>query len=117
MNHYYSQRQAILAKMENITHMERGHLSAEHRKGKDGGQAGPYFKHQAWEKGRNHSCRVPVDQVETLRQALAAHQRFRELADEYVEVTVAMTRAESADANKKKSKLSSKHVIRKPKSS
>lgn len=117
MNNHFSQRQAILEQMEQITRMERGHLSAEYRSGSDGQRKGPYHKHQVWEKGGNHSCRVPAEQVEALREALAGHARFRQLADAYVEETVAMTRTGWGDDSKKKARPSPKRAVRKPKGS
>lgn len=117
MNNHHSQRQAILEQMEEITHMERGHLSEEYRLGSDGQRKGPYYKHQAWQKGCNHSCRVPAEQVEAMRKALAGHERFRQLADEYVEATVAMTRAGLGDDCKKKARSSPGRAVKKAKGS
>lgn len=114
---YHSQRQAILQQMEQITRMERGKLSAEYRVGKEGKKAGPYYKHQVWEDGRNHSCRVDADWVGDMREAMAGHARFQELADEYVEVTVAMTRCEQLEESKKNSRRLRRGGIGRPKSS
>ncbi len=116
-NHHHSQRKAILEQMEQINRMERGHLSEEYRPGRGGQKTGPYYKHQVWEKGRNHSCRVPAEQVEAMREALAGHERFRQLADECVAVTVAMTRAEKSDDSKKKARQLRMRAIKRPKNS
>lgn len=87
--------EAILREMANITTMERGKLSEEYRPAKGGGAAerrGPYYKHQAWEKGRNVSRRVPACEVPALREDLANHERFAELASAFVDETVSNTR-------------------------
>jgi hypothetical protein len=88
-----SRRRAILKQMAEIVRMERGRVSAEYRSNGAGIKPrGPYYKHQAWEKGRNVSRRVPLEQVEALEEAIQGYERFRELAEEYVKITVAMTR-------------------------
>jgi len=117
MNNHHTQRQAILEQMEQITSMERGHLSEEYRSGRNGHRKGPYYKHQVWEKGCNQSCRVPAEQVEAMRKALAGHEQFRQLANEYVEATVAMTRAGLGDDCKKKARPSPMRVLKRPKGS
>jgi hypothetical protein len=117
MNSYHSQRRAILEQMEQITRMERGHLSAEYRPCSDGGQAGPYYKHQVWEKGRNHSSRVCTQEVEAIKEALEGHVRFQKLAEQYVDVTVAMTREEGTLDAKKNARPSKRQSTKRPKRS
>jgi mannitol-1-phosphate/altronate dehydrogenase len=89
--------------MAQIHSMERGTLSEEYRVHPDGSggtvRRGPYFKHQVWEAGGNRSRRVPPAEVPQLREDLASHQRFTELAQEYVELTVAQTRRRRAQDN------------------
>jgi len=104
MEHQERRRQ-IHDQMAQIECMEKGRLSEEYReKHKDGERVklGPYYKHQCWENGRNASRRVPAAKVEELRDAVDGYHRFRELADEYVEVTVEMTRESADDEGKKK---------------
>jgi len=104
MEHQEKRRQ-ILDQMEHIECMEKGRLSEEYReKHKDGEvvKLGPYYKHQCWENGRNASRRVPSTEVERLRKGVDGYHRFRELADEFVEVTVEMTRESADDEGKKK---------------
>lgn len=97
-----STRPAILQQMAQLNSMERGTLSEEYRERPDGAggtiRLGPYFKHQAWEDGANHSRRVPTEEVPQLRQELANYQRFTQLAEAFVEVTVEETRAKRAHA-------------------
>src|SRR5260221_383127 len=95
-------RPAILEQMAQLQSMERGTLSEEYRERPDGVggtvRLGPYFKHQVWEAGANQSRRVPAEEVPALRQDLANHQHFAELAQDYVELTVQETRARRARA-------------------
>ena len=63
---------------------------------------GPYYKHQCWEDGRNVSRRVSAPEVEQLRKAVDGYHEFEELAKEYAQVTIAMTRQSASDESKKK---------------
>jgi hypothetical protein len=104
MEHQERRRQ-ILEEMAQIECMEKGRLSEEYReKHKEGKvvRLGPYYKHQSWEKGRNASRRVPAAEVERLREGVDGYHRFKALADEFVEVTVSMTRESADDEGKKK---------------
>jgi hypothetical protein len=87
-----TRRRSILKEMADITRMERGCLSVEHHRNLDGTSRGPYYKHQAWVRGRNVSRRIPLERVDEIEQAIKGYERFRELAEEFVEITVAMTR-------------------------
>ena len=102
---HQEKRRMILEKMAQIECMEKGRLSEEYReKHKDGKRVrlGPYYKHQCWENGRNASRRVPAAEVERLREGVDGYHRFRELADEFVEATVEMTRESAINEGKKK---------------
>ena len=104
MEHQERRRQ-ILDQMAQIECMEKGRLSEEYREKHKGGKRvrlGPYFKHQCWKNGRNASRRVPAAEVERLREGVDGYHRFRELADEFVEVTVSMSRESADDEGKKK---------------
>ena len=91
--------------MEMIENMEYGALAEEYRPRVVGGvegAAGPYFKHQEWKEGRNHSRRVPSQEAVPLREAIKGRQRFEKLSEEFVELTVAATRAQAALPESKK---------------
>ncbi len=91
--------------MARIDCMEKGRLSEEYReRHKDGEKIrlGPYYKHQRWEDGHNVSRRVPTVEVEGLRKAVDGYHRFEELAKEYCELTIGMTRSRSREGAKKK---------------
>lgn len=102
---HQERRREILDQMEQIECMEKGRLSEEYRESHKKGKIvrlGPYYKHQCWENGRNASRRVPAAEVERLREGVEGYHRFRELADEFVEVTVEMSRESVDDEGKKK---------------
>ncbi len=95
--------------------MEYGSLQQEHRPSKrnPGNHQGPYFKHQVWENGQNLSQRIPADQADALAEAIEGRQEFEELAEQFIDTTVAMTRAESAP-NAKKNTTSRRPSRRRP---
>jgi len=100
-----ARRKEIIKQMARIDCMEKGRLSEEYREKFRDGQIvklGPYYKHQCWEDGRNVSRRVPVSQVEQLRKAVDGYHEFEDLAKEYAEITIEMTRQPAVDGVKKK---------------
>jgi hypothetical protein len=106
-------RQEILQEINTITRMERGKLCRQ----SPGPGASPFHKLQCWHQGKNHTRYVPADEVPALQEALAGHQRFQVLAEEFVELTVALTRAERASDAKKNSRKSKANATAKPKRS
>jgi hypothetical protein len=91
-------REAILADIAALTTMQRGTLAEEYRQrpdptGKGTIRLGPYYKHQCWENGRNLSRRVSPQEAPHLREDLANHERFEQLSEQLVSLTVAETRA------------------------
>jgi hypothetical protein len=106
-------RQEILQEMNAITRMERGKLCSQ----SPGPGVAPFYKLQCWRNGKNHTRYVPQEEVPDLQEALAGHQRFQALAEEFVELTVAMTQAEEVAERKKKSGRSKPNAIGKPRDS
>jgi len=102
---YETRRRELLKEMAQIDCMEKGRLSEEYRERHESGRSvrlGPYYKYQRWEDGRNVSRRVPTAEAERLRVAVDGYHRFRELADEYAQITIEMTRqAHNAESKKK----------------
>ena len=93
-----NRRQEILQEMESITRMERGKLCSQSR-----GPGSPtFYKLQAWHQGKNLTRYVPADEVPALKEALANHQRFQELAAEFADHTIAQTRQHTRADSKKK---------------
>lgn len=83
--------------------MERGSLQAECRPSKRhrDGNCGPCYKHQVWENGQNRTRRIPKEDADALAQAIEGRREFEKLAAQFVDTTVAMTRAQSSAASKK----------------
>ena len=106
-------REQILERMNSLTRMERGKLCQQSR----GPGTTPFYKLQCWHRGKNHTRYVPVDELPALQEALAGHQRFQELAAEFVELTVAQTRQAAVADGKKNSRRSRPSVTTRPKRS
>jgi hypothetical protein len=106
-------RQEILQAMNSLTRMERGKLCTQSR----GPSCPPFHKLQCWPEGKNHTRYVPSDEVPVLQEALAGHQRFQQLAEEFVDLTVAMTRQQTEAERKKNSRRSKRNATGKPKPS
>lgn len=103
-------RQEILREMNTLTRMERGKLCVQAR----GRGHPPFHKLQCWQQGQNHTRYVPAAEVAAVQEALAGHARFQALAEEFVEVTVGLTRRERAADAKKNSTLSRPSATGKP---
>jgi hypothetical protein len=106
-------RQAVLQEMNAITRMERGKLCTQSR----GPGAPPFYKLQCWRNGKNCTRYVPQEEVPALQQALAGHQRFQQLAEEFVDLTVVLTQAQEVAERKKNSRRSQRNATGKPRDS
>ena len=106
-------RQEILREINAITRMERGKLCVQSQ----GPDKPPFYKLQCWHKGKNQTRYVPAAEVASVQAALAEHERFQKLAEEFAELTVQQTRSADASERKKNSKSSRPSAIRKPKRS
>jgi len=87
-------REQILQAMGAIDRVCRGHLSEQFFKSRQGGKTvrrGPYYVLQRWFRGKNLCERVAVDQLEPIRRGVEGYQRFRQLADEFVDVCEQIT--------------------------
>jgi len=103
MSHEILARRAeLLRQMAALDTMELGSLKAEYRQNPSGQPVGPYFKHQVWEDGTNASRRVPPDEAPGLEAAIANRQRFEALANEFIELTVRLTRSGQPGSTQKK---------------
>jgi hypothetical protein len=108
-------RAQVLQEMDQIQTMERGKL-CEMRRGGAGSEERVYFNHQYWQSGRNHSRYVAGAEAGALREAIEGRQRFAQLAEEFVELTVSATRAQAASPEGKKNarKKSGRRSLPKP---
>jgi len=119
MKSLQAQRAQILQQMARLDTMEYGSLHAEHRPARGGGTTGPYYKHQVWEHGKNLSQRIPATEAPGLQTALANRQRCEALAQEYIALTVELTRRRADDETEAKKNARSwrRPSLRKPKPS
>jgi hypothetical protein len=90
-------RQALLDELASLTTIERGTLFEEYRQraaaaGSSPIQLGPYFKHQSWVAGKNHSSRVAPHEVEALRLDLEHGKRFAQITAELADLAIAQSR-------------------------
>ena len=106
-------RGQILEAMNSITRMERGKLCVQQLRA---GSA-PFHKLQSWCHGKNQTRYVPAEEVPAIQEALAGHERFERLAEEFVDLTVAATRQEREADRKKNSRRSRPSATRKPRPS
>ena len=116
MNTFDHKRQQILQQMEQIDRMERGSLQSETRPSQrhPDQHQGPYFKHQIWEDGRNLTRRIPSERAPALAKAIEGRKEFEKLAQQFVDATVAMTRADASTDSKKNGTKSRRLSKRKP---
>ena len=97
MKNLQSKREFLLSEMSAIETMCRGRLTEEYRERKVDGEIrrlGPYYKYQVWEEGRNKSRRVKPEEVERLREGIHGLDRFKELSQQYIDTTIAMSEQE-----------------------
>jgi hypothetical protein len=106
-------RQEILREINTITRMERGKLCPQSR----GPGSAPFYKLQCWHQGKNQTRYVPAAELATVQEALAGHERFQRLAQEFVDLTIGQTRAATAAGSKKNSRKSKPSAFGKPKPS
>jgi len=83
----------ILSEIAQINRMERGNISRVIFKDRSP-QAGPYFKLQYWDQGKNHTRHVPPEQLEALQAAVDGYTKFQDLTQQYAQLIVAETRSE-----------------------
>lgn len=88
-------RDAILSEMQSIREMIRGKISLQSlkRTAADGSvkERGPYALFQRWLDGRNHSQRIPKEDLPAITRAVDGYQRFVQLADEFAALTETLT--------------------------
>ena len=96
--------------------MERGKLSTYSFPGRSA-EAGPYYKLQCWENGKNCTRYIRPEQVPLLKEALAGQARFEELTHQYAQLVIAETREQLASRSKKKNLLPSSSLPKSRKSS
>lgn len=92
-------KQEILRQIAAIAAMERGKLSAYSFEDRPG-VAGPYYRLQRWENGKNQTRHVPAEAVPAVQAALAGYTHYQQLTGQYADLVVAETRQHIAGAKK-----------------
>ncbi len=91
---------SLLQEIAGIQTMERGKLSVIKES-----SAGPFYKIQAREDGKNLTRYVPREQVAAVQEAIHGYQRFESLTEQYAQRVIAQTRQAIAAASKKKNQV------------
>lgn len=102
----------LLQQISAISAMERGKLSAYSFKDRPG-QAGPYYKLQNWEGGKNRTRYVPADELPAVEAALAGYAQYQLVIRQYADLVIAETRQNIASKRKTSRPKSSWPRIRK----
>ncbi len=89
----------ILQQIAAIPAMERGKLSAYSFEARTG-VAGPYYKLQQWQEGKNHTRYVPAEEVPAVQAALGGYAEYQQLTQRYAALVIAETRESIADSKK-----------------
>jgi len=87
----------LFQQIAQIQRMERGKLSVMRE-----GPEKNYYKHQAWEHGKNISRYVSSDQAPAVQEAIDGYHKFQELTEHYVQQVIDKTRADLVANSKKK---------------
>ncbi len=95
-------KQHLLQQIAAIAAMEQGKLSAYSFKERSGA-AGPYHKLQHWQKGKNQTRYIPVDQLPAIEAALAGYAQYQQLTEQYAQMVITETRQNLATSKKSKS--------------
>ena len=114
-------RDQILEEMRSMVRMRRGRLTTQYftknnRKGERVKQ-GPYYLLQGWLRGKHVSQRIPEEEVERVRGDIEAHERFKTMSAEFVDLTERLTCNMDMTASKKKPRNYRRGVIVKPRPS
>jgi hypothetical protein len=76
----------LLGRIAEIERMERGKLCPMTGR--------PHYNHQTWRNGRNEVRYVPANEVKALQKAIEGYQLFINLAEQYADEVIRLTRRE-----------------------
>lgn len=93
----------LLEQIAAIPAMERGKLSTYSFKERSG-VAGPYYKLQRWEEGKNKTRYIPAEDVPAVEAALAGYTQYQQLTEEYAQLVITETRQNIASKKKSQSR-------------
>jgi hypothetical protein len=102
----------LLNQIAQIQHMEPGKLTAYYLKGRPG-KAGPYYKLQHHENGKNLTQYIRPEDVAAVQAAVDGYNQFEKLVSEYSQIIIQQTREQRRGGIKKKRLNSSSPKTRK----
>ena len=109
-------RDGILDEMRQIDRLRQGTVS-EQFYGTGEKKQGPYYVQQGYSGGKHWSRRVPKDHVEQVRADINEGVRFKELCQEFADVTEQATITQDQADSKKNGKKRTTNATGRPKRS
>ncbi|NCC62050.1 MAG: hypothetical protein EOM12_14175 [Verrucomicrobiae bacterium] len=115
MQHKTEQKRLeILDNMCQIERLRQGIISEQYY-GTGDNRRGPYYVLQGYADGKHWSKRIPRDQIEQVKADLQAGAHFKELCQQFADVTEADTLMGDESVRKKNSSKQSRNTTSKPK--
>jgi len=117
MNRKAEQKRAeLIDEMRQIDRLRQGTVSEQYY-GTGENRQGPYYVLQGYADGKRWSKRIPRDQVEQVKADLEAGARFKDLCQQFADVTEEATIIEDQPASKKNAAKRKRNATAKPKRS
>lgn len=109
-------RTELIDEMRQIERLRQGTLSEQYY-GTGDRRQGPYYVLQGYADGKHWSKRVPMSQVEQVKADLHAGAYFKDLCQQFADVTEEATLMEDEPASKKNARKRNRNATAKPKRS
>ena len=93
------ERDKIVDEMRKIERMRQGTISEQYY-GTGDNKQGPYYVLQGYDNGKHWSKRIPKDQIDQVRADIQAGECFKDLCQDYADLTEQATI--NQDSSKKK---------------
>ena len=116
------EKQKIITRIEQIEDLQKAKLSEQYftKINSDGQKVrqGPYYNLQRWIDGKNKTVRINRNKVEPYRRAVEGYEAFKELCDQFIDITekITLLRRQQEESSKKNSQSKSTNK-KKPKTS
>jgi hypothetical protein len=114
--HAEQKRTAILDEIRQIERMRQGTISEQYY-GTGENRQGPYYVLQGYAEGKHWSKRVPKAQIEQVKADLEAGVHFKDLCNEFAQITEKATIMEDHPAAKKNAAKRSRNATARAKHS
>ena len=117
MHHKAEQKRAeLIDEMRQIDRLRQGTISEQYY-GTGDNRQGPYYVLQGYADGKHWSKRIPRDQINQVKADLKAGARFKDLCQQFADVTEDATIMEDQPASKKNATKRKRNATAKPKRS